>query len=101
MPWAAFGVAFTVFPAAVIGVSEGLLKEKPPSEKKGKKEFDRSADEIFTTGLENLQADATGWLFGKPSALYSNAPKMEEAVAPKVEEMPYKEEMRGTSSGMG
>ena len=34
----------------------------------------RSAADIFSKGLENLLNDPTGWLFGKPSALYSNLP---------------------------
>ena len=32
----------------------------------------RNAKEMFFTGLENLKKEPTGWLFGKPSALYSN-----------------------------
>ena len=34
----------------------------------------RSAADIFSKGLENLLNDPTGWLFGEPSALYSNLP---------------------------
>lgn len=34
----------------------------------------RSAPEIFFTGVENLGKEPFGWLFGKPSALYSNLP---------------------------
>ena len=99
IPWGVFGAAFTVFPAAVIGVSEGLLKEKPAKEKKA---FDRDAGEIFSTGMDNLMADDSkkGWLFGEPSALYSNAPepKMEEPVVEEKTEMAaaeVKEEMVG------
>ena len=98
IPWGVFGAAFTVFPAAVIGVSEGLLKEKPAKEKRA---FDRDAGEIFSTGMDNLMADDSkkGWLFGEPSALYSNAPepKVEELVVEKTEmaAAEVKEEMVG------
>lgn len=36
-------------------------------------EASRSAPEIFWAGVENLQQDPLGWVFGEPSALYSNA----------------------------
>lgn len=35
---------------------------------------DRSAPDIFFGGLNNLAKDPTGWIFGEPSALYSNVP---------------------------
>ena len=80
-------------------MSEGLLKEKPAKEKRA---FDRDAGEIFSTGMDNLMADDSkkGWLFGEPSALYSNAPepKMEEPVVEEKTEMAaaeVKEEMVG------
>jgi len=34
----------------------------------------RNAREIFDAGLTNLKAEPTAWLFGPPSALYSNEP---------------------------
>jgi len=34
----------------------------------------RNAREIFDVGLTNLKAEPTAWLFGAPSALYSNEP---------------------------
>lgn len=33
----------------------------------------RDAKELFFSGLDNLSKEPTGWFFGKPSALYSNA----------------------------
>ena len=35
---------------------------------------ERSMPEILSSGLANLKQDPTGWLFGEPSALYSNLP---------------------------
>ena len=34
---------------------------------------ERSANDIFRAGLDNLKSDPFGWMFGSPSALYSNA----------------------------
>ena len=42
----------------------------------------RNALEIFEAGLTNLKAEPTAWLFGAPSALYSNQPP--EAAPPPV-----------------
>merc|ERR1719393_967843 len=70
VPWAAFGLAFTVFPASVIFVSEGL-KEKATSSDKASDASGRNAPDIFLTGLNNLKDEPTGWLFGEPSVLYS------------------------------
>ena len=44
-----------------------------PKEKKSGS-GDSSAYDIVQTGLTNLEKDPTGWMFGEPSALYSNAP---------------------------
>jgi len=41
--------------------------EEPPKEQP-----QRSALDIFSEGLQNLQKEPTGWFFGKPSSLYSN-----------------------------
>merc|ERR1712137_783711 len=86
------GVAFTVFPAAVIIFSK-LTENQPspaPSPSPGFAQpsdpevegtvvptsatnLATSAPDIITRGMSNLGKDPTGWLFGKPSPLYSNA----------------------------
>ena len=45
-------------------------------------ESQRDAKEIFFGGLENLKQKPTGWLFGEPSALYSNLPPPAPAPPP-------------------
>merc|ERR1719161_3082650 len=86
IPWALFGFAFTVFPAAVIIVSEVFMKGNvpAPSADKGPKAEGElnNAEEIFMSGMENLGKDPTGWLFGKPSPLYSNEPPPAPPPAP-------------------
>lgn len=42
----------------------------------------RDAQQIFFAGLENVKAEPTGWMFGKPSALYSNAKSPPPMAAP-------------------
>ena len=79
VPWAAFGVAFTVFPASVILLTEAMKSEGGASE--GGEE--RSAQDIFMGGVANLKDEPSGWMFGEPSALYSNAEEAPPA-APEV-----------------
>ena len=83
VPWNAFLFAFTVFPAAVIIVSKLMdntlipksnAEVAPGSDGPVRGGPDgRSAPEIVLGGFASLGKDPTGWLFGKPSELYSNA----------------------------
>jgi hypothetical protein len=55
----------------------GSPASEPPKDEKPRLPFLlRGANEIFASGLSNLATDSTGWMFGKPSALYSNEPKL-------------------------
>ena len=83
VPWNAFLFAFTGFPAAVIIVSKLMdntlipksnAEVAPGSDGPVRGGPDgRSAPEIVLGGFASLGKDPTGWLFGKPSELYSNA----------------------------
>ena len=83
VPWNAFIFAFTVFPAAVIIISKLMdntlipksnAEVAPGSDGPVRGGPDgRSAPEIVLGGFASLGKDPTGWLFGKPSELYSNA----------------------------
>ena len=83
VPWNAFLFAFTVFPAAVIIVSKLMdntlipksnAEVAPGSDGPVRGGADgRSAPEIVVGGFASLGKDPTGWLFGTPSELYSNA----------------------------
>eukprot|EP00316_Scyphosphaera_apsteinii_P002158 CAMPEP_0119315468 /NCGR_PEP_ID=MMETSP1333-20130426/36027_1 /TAXON_ID=418940 /ORGANISM="Scyphosphaera apsteinii, Strain RCC1455" /LENGTH=286 /DNA_ID=CAMNT_0007320839 /DNA_START=117 /DNA_END=977 /DNA_ORIENTATION=+ len=42
--------------------------------------YGRSAPDILFTGLTNLEKEPLGWLFGTPSALYSNLPAQQPTV---------------------
>ena len=83
VPWNAFIFAFTVFPAAVIIISKLMDNTLNPTSnavvapgsdgpERGGPDG-RSAPEIVVGGFASLGKDPTGWLFGKPSELYSNA----------------------------
>ena len=72
IPWAAFAAAFTVFPALVIGFSEGTKPKAPGSDEPGVD--GKSADQIFMSALSNLAEKPAGWIFGDSSPLYSNEP---------------------------
>ena len=86
VPWGIFLVAFTVFPAAVLLISEVFLKEKPEIEAGagpvGGPASGRTAGEIFEGGIDNLGKAPMGWLFGEPSPLYSNEPPPAPAAPP-------------------
>ena len=90
IPWVGIGLVFVVFPILVLAVGEVMKAPNGPAEPEapagrstsggqaasssGSAPAERSMPEILSSGLANLKQDPTGWLFGKPSALYSNLP---------------------------
>ena len=56
-------------------INPNLFRPPPSSAATGRDSLGtRDAKDIFIKGLDNLGKEPTGWLFGKPSALYSNEP---------------------------
>lgn len=59
----------------------------------------RSAAQIFSGGLENLQDSPVGWLFGEASPLYSNEPQRPSPPVPTFNRMGTKEAARKGRKG--
>jgi len=59
----------------------------------------RSAAQIFSGGLDNLQDSPVGWLFGEASPLYSNEPRRPSPLAPAFGRMGTKEVARKGRKG--